>query len=100
MHEAPFVGGPLDGLTYEIRSDLGVLVVAKDAQIAWLYRAAEGGDTYELVLDDADPATGARVLDEDKAIAAAEAGYDVIAAPGEEPTQEELDEEEVLTDGE
>jgi len=105
MHEGTFTGGPLDGLTYTIESTQGVLVIAKDSRVAWLYRS--NGESlvdprpYELVLDETtDELTGARPFDEDKAIAAAEAGYDIIAAPGEDPTEEELAEEEVLTDGE
>lgn len=108
MHEGTFKDGPLDGLTYTIRSTVGVLAVSEDSDVAWLYAAAvdpstpeDAARTYNLVLDSTtDPTTGARVFDEDKAVAAAEAGYDIVVDPDPAPTQEEIDEEEVITDGE
>jgi hypothetical protein len=105
VHEGTFVDGPLDGLTYTIESDKGVLAISREADAAWLYRldgdSAVTPTTYSLVIDgDADPFTGARAFNEDKAIRAAEDGYDVIADPGDAVDAEELAYEEVLTDGE
>ena len=54
----------------------------------------------DMTPGETDPATGSRVYDEERSIAAVEAGYDVIVIPGETPTQEEIEEEEELTDGE
>ena len=101
MPDFSFDDGPLDGLTYSFRDDApGVLAVDKEDSIAWLY-ASPVSSTFTLRIDgDADPATGARPLDDDKAVAAAEFGYLVIAAPGDEPDQDDLDAEENLTDGE
>lgn len=108
MHEGTFHDGPLDGLTYTIRSEQGVLVVNDESTLAWLYTAdptkptpaPDANRDYTLVMDGAaDPVTGARVFDEDKALQAVESGYDVVTEPGDEPTQEQLDEEEVITDG-
>jgi len=96
-----FDDGPLDGLTYGFREDApGVLAVDKEDGIAWLY-ASPVSSTFALRIDDnADPVTAARPLDADKAVAAAEFGYLVIAVPGDEPDQDDLDAEENLTDGE
>jgi hypothetical protein len=106
MPEGSFVGGPLNGMTYTLRNENNVLAVDPDEEVAWLYTRLldqpAGVPNYALDMTpgEADPVTGARVFDEDRAVAAVEAGYDVIAAPGIPPTQDEIDEEEVLTDGE
>jgi hypothetical protein len=104
--EGSFVGGPLDGMTYTLRSESNVLAVDPDEEVAWLYKRLpdQPSDVLNYTLDitpgETDPATGARVFDEDRAVAAVEAGYDVIVIPGIAPTQDEIDDEEVLTDGE
>lgn len=106
MPEGSFVGGPLDGMTYTLRNEGNVLAVDPDQGVAWLYKRLldqpAGMPNYALDMTpgETDPATGSRIYDEERSIAAAEAGYDVIVIPGEMPTQEEIDEEEVLTDGE
>jgi hypothetical protein len=106
MPEGSFVGGPLDGLTYTLRSDTKVLAADPEQELAWLYVRDQGSSaeaprfTLDMTPGDADPTTGARAFDEDRAVAATEFGYDVIVLPGDPPTQEEIDEEEVLTDGE
>ena len=106
MPEGSFVGGPLDGMTYTLRSDTKVLATDPEQELAWLYVRDQDSPaetprfTLDVTSEDADPVTGARGLNEDRAIEAVEAGYDVVVIPGEPPTQEEIDEEEVLTDGE
>ncbi len=105
--EGHFQGGPLHGLTYTLRGETDVLAVDPELGIAWLYKRLldqpEGQPNYALDMtpkDGVDPATGSRIYDEQRSIEAIEAGYDVIVIPGEMPSQEEIDEEEVLTDGE
>lgn len=106
MPEGSFVGGPLDGMTYTLRNDTNVLAVDPEESIAWLYvrtqneATGQGDYALDMTPGETDPVTGARIYDEDRAVAAVEAGYDVIPVPGTPPTQEEIDEEEVLTDGE
>jgi len=110
MHEGRFAGGPLDGLTYELRNDQDVLAVDPEAEVAWLYVRLrdQPADAPNYALDMSndnlsglvDAATGARVYDEDMTISAVEAGYDVLVIPGPAPSTAEIEEEEVLTDGE
>lgn len=100
MPDIQFSGGPLDGLTYTVDdASAGVLAADPETAVAWLY-ASTDGINYALRVDgDADPATGARHFDEDRAVTAAESGYAVISVPGDDPTADELDAEEDTTDG-
>lgn len=104
--EATFTGGPLDGLTYTLRTEGNVLAVEPELGLAWLYRRLldqpSGLPNYALDMTpgETDPATGSRIYDEERSIAAVEQGLDVIVIPGEDPTDEEIAREEVLTDGE
>lgn len=102
MHEASFVGGPFDGDVYTVRSTVAVLAADESAGLIWKYIPADPADlsSYRLDFTDADPETGARPFDEQVLINSVEAGMDVITAYRDEPTQEEIDAEEVLTDGE
>ena len=85
MHEGTCVGGPLDGLTYTIRSDGGFLAVDKPAGLAWLYAKTEDGTFVVVTNGDVnlvDPVTGARPLDDQRAMSAwADTGLDVVAVP-------------------
>jgi hypothetical protein len=88
MHDAIFRDGPVADRKLTVRSDLGVLVVDAQASLAWLYVSNDGGSYYDLKIDEnSDPVTGARQLDENLAIQAAEQGYDVMAVPGNDPGQ-------------
>lgn len=113
MPEGFFVGGPLDGTTYTLRNESNVLAVDPDQGVAWLYKRlldqTPGSPNYhpglpnyalDMTPGETDSATGSRIYDEERSIAAVEAGYDVIAVPGDMPSQEQIDEEEVLIDGE
>lgn len=104
MREATFVGGPFDGDVHTIRSTVAVLAADESVGLVWKYvpqSDAPTDNTYVLAIDgDADPTTGARPYDEQMLINSVEAGMDVMTAYVDEPTQEQLDEEEVLTDGE
>jgi hypothetical protein len=94
MTDIRFSEGPLDGLTYTVDdASKGVLAADPDTELAWLYASGDGVN-FELRIDgDADPASGARPFDEDKAIAAVEYGYVVLAVPGDDATQEEIEAE-------
>lgn len=104
--EGHFQGGPMHGLTYTLRGEGDVLAVDPELGLAWLYRrllnqpAGEPNYALDLSPGKGDPVTGARVYDEQASIDAVEVGLDVIVIPGEAPTQDEIDHEEVLTDGE
>lgn len=104
--ESTFTGGPLDGLTYTLRTEGNVLAVDPELGIAWLYRRLldqpAGLPNYALdwTPGETDPATGSRIYDEERSIAAVEQGLDVIVIPGDDPTDDEIAHEEVLTDGE
>lgn len=106
MNEGVFVGGPLDGMTYTLRNQKNALAVDPELGVAWLYKRLmdqpAGLPNYALDMTpgETDAVTGARVYDEQRSIEAAEQGYDIIVVPGEKPSQDEIDEEEVLTDGE
>lgn len=94
MTDIRFSEGPLDGLTYTVDdASRGVLAADPDSQLAWLYASGDGIN-FELRIDgDADPASGARPFDEDKAVAAAEYGYVVLALPGDDATEAEIEAE-------
>lgn len=101
MHEATFVGGPFDGDTYTIRTTQSVLAVDESAGLVWKYvPGITEPDLFRLDYVGADVETGGRPYDEQMLIDSVEAGMDVMLAYQDEPTQEEIDEEEVLTDGE
>lgn len=104
MHESRFQGGPLDGDTLTVRSSVAVLAVDGSAELVWKYTRPDPNDPSVYHLDffgpEVDQSTGSRPLDEQTLINSAEAGMDIITAYGDEPTQDEIEAEEDLTDGE
>lgn len=101
MHEATFLDGPLEGESYTIRSTSGVLAADKPADLFWVYVPAEDPGSYRVAFgDDADPSSGARPYDETALIASVEAGWDVLVATPDDPDEDEINVEVVITDGE
>lgn len=87
MHRGVCVGGPMAGLTITTQSDVGFVAVDAAGSAAWLYYTT-GDGSYQLDTSP-DPssldADGTRVLDRDRALAAAtDKGLDVVALPGED----------------
>lgn len=88
MHKGVCVGGPMAGLTITTQSDVGFVAVDAAGFAAWLYYTDPGDGSYRLDTRP-DPSSlgddGTRLLDRDRALAAAtDKGLDVVALPGED----------------